>query len=111
MEKGHSPRPANVADAERIIAIVKQLNDALPEDSRASIDEGVLRKLAHCAGGEINPMAAMFGGVVGQEVVKAMSGKVGGRVIGRKHLGMHVDAISFFHQISFSQIVLRPYAS
>ena len=34
--------------------------------------------LAHFASGssaEINPMCAMFGGVVGQEVVKAISGK------------------------------------
>lgn len=27
------------------------------------------------ASGELNPMAAMFGGFVGQEVVKAVSGK------------------------------------
>ena len=82
-EQGHAPRPANAADAERLIALVKALNEALPEAQRASLDEAVLRKLAHCAGGELNPMAAMFGGVVGQEVMKAMSGKVrvgGGRV-------------------------------
>ena len=82
-EQGHAPRPANAADAERVIALVKALNEALPEAQRASLDEAVLRKLAHCAGGELNPMAAMFGGVVGQEVMKAMSGKVrvwGGRV-------------------------------
>ena len=39
-----------------------------------------MRKLAHCAGGEINPITAMFGGVVGQEVMKAMSGKVRGEL-------------------------------
>lgn len=35
----------------------------------------MLRKLALTARASINPMAAMFGGVVGQEVVKAASSK------------------------------------
>ncbi len=62
----------------------------MPEASRVEeLNEGVLRTLAHCASGELNPMAAMFGGIVGQEVVKAVSGKftplhqwcVGGRPV------------------------------
>lgn len=39
------------------------------------LDEAVILKLAHTACAVINPMAAMFGGMVGQEVVKAVSGK------------------------------------
>lgn len=39
------------------------------------IDESVLRKFASGSSGEMNPMAAMFGGFVGQEVLKAVSGK------------------------------------
>ena len=35
---------------------------------QAELDEGVLRKLAATARATLNPMAAMFGGVVGQEV-------------------------------------------
>ena len=35
----------------------------------------LLRALASGATAELNPMAAMFGGFVGQEVVKALSGK------------------------------------
>ena len=35
----------------------------------------VLQKLSFTACGELNPMTAMFGGVVGQEVMKAASGK------------------------------------
>ena len=35
----------------------------------------ILQKLSFTAGGELNPMTAMFGGVVGQEVMKAASGK------------------------------------
>ncbi len=53
----------------------QELNAALPEASRASVDEGVLRVLAHNATGQLSPVTAMFGGVVGQEVVKAVSGK------------------------------------
>uniref|UniRef100_A0A7R9V7B7 E1 ubiquitin-activating enzyme n=1 Tax=Chlamydomonas euryale TaxID=1486919 RepID=A0A7R9V7B7_9CHLO len=74
-EHGRCPKPANKADAEAVVALAKKLNEGLPEDARATIDEAVLAKLAHCASGEINPMAAMFGGVVGQEVMKAVSGK------------------------------------
>lgn len=35
----------------------------------------VLQKLSFTASGELSPMTAMFGGVVGQEVMKAASGK------------------------------------
>ena len=37
--------------------------------------QDVLRKLSYTSSAEISPMAAMFGGVVGQEVMKAASGK------------------------------------
>ena len=37
--------------------------------------QDVLHKLSFTAAGELCPMAAMFGGVVGQEVMKAASGK------------------------------------
>ncbi|MEW5304751.1 MAG: hypothetical protein WDW36_007342 [Sanguina aurantia] len=72
-ETGSMPRPAHIADAERVLALARQINDA--NTDKADIDEGVLRKLAHNAGSEISPMCAMFGGFVGQEVVKAVSGK------------------------------------
>lgn len=39
------------------------------------VDEALLAKLAHGASTELGPMAAMFGGIVGQEVIKAISGK------------------------------------
>ena len=35
----------------------------------------MLHKLSFAAAGDLSPMAAMFGGVVGQEVMKAASGK------------------------------------
>jgi hypothetical protein len=39
-----------------------------PTVLQVELDEGVLRKLAATARAALNPMAAMFGGVVGQEV-------------------------------------------
>ena len=42
---------------------------------QVQLEDEVILKLAHTARAVINPMAAMFGGMVGQEVVKAVSGK------------------------------------
>ena len=44
------------------------------------LDEGVLSRLAHTARACINPMAAMFGGVVGQEVRRCGVPQCGARV-------------------------------
>jgi ubiquitin-activating enzyme E1 len=38
-------------------------------------DADVLRRLAAVSDGDINPMAAVFGGIVGQEIMKASSAK------------------------------------
>lgn len=75
-ELGRLPRPACKEDAAKLSALAAAVNAAAPAPARAdALDPAVLAALAHCAGSEINPMAAMFGGVVGQEVVKAVSGK------------------------------------
>ena len=42
---------------------------------QAELDYSVLEKLAYTAAGEVSPMAALFGGIVGQEVIKAVSAK------------------------------------
>ncbi|PSC67218.1 Ubiquitin-activating enzyme E1 2 [Micractinium conductrix] len=70
---GRMPEPGNQAEADAVVAAAKQLNDAAAD--KVEVDDGVLRKLALTARACLNPMAAMFGGVVGQEVVKAASGK------------------------------------
>jgi ubiquitin-activating enzyme E1 len=72
-EHGRLPEPGSEADAADLVARAKAVNEAAAE--KAEVDEGVLRKLAATARACLNPMAAMFGGVVGQEVVKAASGK------------------------------------
>lgn len=40
-----------------------------------AIDEKVLRLFASGSSGELNPMVAIFGGLVGQEAIKSLSGK------------------------------------
>lgn len=72
-EHNRLPTPGSEEDAEALLALADKVNDAAL--TKADLDRDVLRKLAHGASGELNPMAAMFGGVVGQEVVKAASGK------------------------------------
>lgn len=72
-KNGRMPRPGNKEDEDVVIELAKQVNEAAAE--KAELDEDVLRKLAHSATGELGPMAALLGGVVGQEVVKAVSGK------------------------------------
>ena len=49
-----------------------------PTSPQVEVDEGVLRRLALTARACLNPMAAMFGGVVGQEVGGGGEGQGGG---------------------------------
>lgn len=75
-EEGRPCKPADAADAAKLQALADKVNAAAPAGVKLdSLDADVLAKLAHCASAEINPMAAMFGGIVGQEVIKALSGK------------------------------------
>ncbi|KAJ9469126.1 Ubiquitin-activating enzyme E1 2 [Diplonema papillatum] len=64
--------------AEKLIAAARELNAALG-DRKVEELEGdrckTLEQVARGAGCVLNPMAAIFGGVVGQEVIKACTGK------------------------------------
>jgi ubiquitin-activating enzyme E1 len=71
---GHLPRPWNRADADEVIAHAKAVN-AKSESGLESLREDMLRAMAYSATGDVSPMAAVFGGIVGQEVLKAASGK------------------------------------
>mmetsp|Transcript_167 Transcript_167/g.526 ORF Transcript_167/g.526 Transcript_167/m.526 type:complete len:1046 (+) Transcript_167:185-3322(+) len=71
---GRFPRPGDEQDAADFLAHANKLNDSA-SDKIESLDEDVLKALASGSGSELNPMAAMMGGVVGQEVLKATSGK------------------------------------
>jgi ubiquitin-activating enzyme E1 len=69
--QGRAPRPGDAGDAESVLDIANRINT----DESIKVDEKVMAHLASTWSSELNPMAAAFGGVVGQEVVKAASGK------------------------------------
>ena len=56
--------------------MAKALNDSsLVKMDANAIDENVFKHFASGFRGVLYPMAAMFGGIIGQEVVKARPGK------------------------------------
>ncbi|KAL2508092.1 Ubiquitin-activating enzyme E1 1 [Forsythia ovata] len=74
-ELGRFPVAGSEEDAQRLISITSGLNDSLGDAKLGDINPKLLRHFAFGARAVLNPMAAMFGGIVGQEVVKACSGK------------------------------------
>jgi ubiquitin-activating enzyme E1 len=70
---GQLPRAHNDADAAEIFKIAQTLVGEGEE--KVELDEKVLRELSYQARGDLNPMAAFFGGLAAQEVLKAVSGK------------------------------------
>ena len=65
-EAGRLPRPHNEEDAEKLVALAEKANEAAKD--KAEIDADIVRKFAFTAAGELSPMAATLGGIVGQEV-------------------------------------------
>ena len=75
---GSLPPPVDAAAADEVLAIAKSLNDAssLPVGELHLAERStVIRQMAMGARAVLCPMAAIFGGIVGQEVVKAATGK------------------------------------
>ncbi|KAJ2819295.1 E1 ubiquitin-activating protein, partial [Coemansia erecta] len=70
---GRMPRPGNVEDANEVIRLANQINDAWSQ--KTELDDELLKKLAFQATGDLSPMVAVFGGLVAQEVLKACTGK------------------------------------
>ncbi|TRX96896.1 hypothetical protein FHL15_002202 [Xylaria flabelliformis] len=74
--QGHLPRPMNSGDAAVLVGSVKAF--AAKEKIDLEIgenEEKIIRELSYQAQGDLNPMAALFGGLAAQEVLKAVSGK------------------------------------
>ncbi|KAK4181954.1 putative ubiquitin-activating enzyme E1 1 [Triangularia setosa] len=70
---GRLPRPMNDEDALVVINSAKKF--AEQEGIEVEWDEKLLKELSYQATGDLNPMAAFFGGLTAQEVLKAVSGK------------------------------------
>ncbi|KAI8628256.1 ubiquitin-activating enzyme E1 1 [Xylariaceae sp. FL1651] len=74
--QGHLQRPMNREDATVLVGSVK----AFVEKEKIDLEVGekeeeIIRELSYQAQGDLNPMAALFGGLAAQEVLKAVSGK------------------------------------
>jgi ubiquitin-activating enzyme E1 len=71
--KGSLPRPHNAEDAKEILDLTKKLVQENGADTE--IDDKLITELSYQAQGDLSPMAAFFGGLTAQEVLKAVSGK------------------------------------
>ncbi|RAL42333.1 hypothetical protein DM860_012116 [Cuscuta australis] len=74
-EFGRFPNAGSEDDAQKLISIATVMNESAGDSKIEDIDHKLLRHFSFGARAVLNPMAAMFGGIVGQEVVKACSGK------------------------------------
>ncbi|KAM0463199.1 hypothetical protein ACHAPV_003326 [Trichoderma viride] len=70
---GRLPNPMDEKDAIVVLEAAKTF--AADEKLEIDIDEKLLKELSFQALGDLNPMAALFGGIAAQEVLKAVSGK------------------------------------
>jgi ubiquitin-activating enzyme E1 len=70
---GRLPRPMNEEDALVVVNSAKEFAKA--EGLEVEFDDKLLKELSYQAAGDLNPMAAFFGGLTAQEVLKAVSGK------------------------------------
>lgn len=67
------PKPRNEQDAEDIWKLTQDLNEK--SGIKTELDEKLIKLFAYGAAGDLSPMVAVFGGLVAQEVLKAVSGK------------------------------------
>ncbi|MED6111244.1 E1 ubiquitin-activating protein [Stylosanthes scabra] len=74
-EVGRFPVAGSEDDAQKLVSIASDTNGSLSDGRLEDVNPKLLRQFAFGARAVLNPMAAMFGGIVGQEVVKACSGK------------------------------------
>ncbi|KAJ5098199.1 hypothetical protein N7532_005200 [Penicillium argentinense] len=66
------PRPHHDADAQEVLKIANEIAAA---EEKIELDEKIIKELSYQARGDLNPLAAFFGGIAAQEVLKAVSGK------------------------------------
>ena len=67
----------NAKDAAQFVKIANGLNASAPAGHHKvdKVDAKVFTQFAMTCQGNVSPMASVFGGIVGQEVLKACSGK------------------------------------
>jgi ubiquitin-activating enzyme E1 len=70
---GEFPRAHNAEDAKEVYQLAQEINKT--QEEPAELDEKILSELSFQARGDLSPMAAFFGGLAAQEVLKSVSGK------------------------------------
>ena len=70
---GKLPKAHHEGDAEEVLKIANSL--ASKKEEPVTLDEKLIRELSYQARGDVSPMAAFFGGLAAQEVLKSVSGK------------------------------------
>ncbi|ODA77833.1 hypothetical protein RJ55_06435 [Drechmeria coniospora] len=70
---GRLPKPMDEDDAAVVLGAAKKF--AEQEKLEMDLDEKLIKELSYQAMGDLSPMAAFFGGITAQEVLKAVSGK------------------------------------
>ncbi|KAH7198213.1 uncharacterized protein B0J16DRAFT_330032 [Fusarium flagelliforme] len=71
----HKRLPSPMDDDDALVVLGAAKKFAEQEGLEIELDEKLLKELSYQAQGDLNPMAAYFGGLVAQEVLKAVSGK------------------------------------
>lgn len=71
--KGEFPRPHHESDAAEVFKIAQGL--AGEGEDKVELDEKLIKELSYQARGDLSPVAAFFGGMAAQEVLKSVSGK------------------------------------
>lgn len=72
---GSYPTPGDVAACQKVLDLVKAKVSSAGEDALTPAQERIVLHLASGAKAILSPMCAALGGIVGQEVLKACSGK------------------------------------
>ena len=72
---GEYPTPGDVDACKKVVDIVNAAIAAAGEDALTAAQERIVLQLASGAKAILSPMCAALGGIVGQEVLKACSGK------------------------------------
>jgi len=70
---GQFPRPHNDQDAADLLQLATSI--AKDQEETVELDEKLIKELSYQAQGDLSPMAAFFGGLAAQEVLKSVSGK------------------------------------
>lgn len=70
---GEYPRPMNDSDAAEVFKLAQEIAGQVEE--KPELDEKVIKELSYQARGDLSPMAAFYGGLAAQEVLKSVSGK------------------------------------